>query len=221
MAGWRVILGIISLVLIGATPVRADSHLPILPMPQLNNESLYIQSWIESSKLDLRQDLEAAEKGQQRLVIIWEQKNCSDCKSMHEINLRIPRIVRKITENFSVIRMDIWGERNVIDIDGNILTESELAQKNKINFTPTVQFLAEAIKGPVKGGISGAEAFRFEGYFKPFHYYFLYHYVLNKGYESQPNFQRWLGDIGRSLHENNIKYDIWADALPAELPKQY
>ena len=63
--------------------------------------------------------------------------------------------------------------------------------------------------------------FRSEGYFKPFHFYFLFHYVQSKGYESQPSFQRWLGLIGKDMQAMNIKYDLWVDALPPDLPKKY
>jgi thioredoxin-related protein len=217
-AGSNYGLGILTM---GSTTLRADRHKPILPVPILNEESLYVQNWFSNSTLDIRQDLENTEREGKRLVIFWEQKNCIYCSSMHEINLRIPRIVRKITENFRVIRLNIWGEREIIGLDGKVLLEQEFARKNNITLTPTVQFLGETGEEAGNGSIIDSEAFRFEGYFKPFHYYFLFHYVVSKGYATEPNFQRWLGEIGSVLQEDKIKYDLWADVLPEGLPDLY
>jgi thioredoxin-related protein len=102
-----------------------------------------------------------------------------------------------------------------------VLAETELAGKYGIQYTPTLQFLPESLaKAAGKIG-KELEVFRSEGYFKPFHFYFLFHYVQSKGYESQPSFQRWLGLIGKDMQAMNIKYDLWVDALPPDLPKKY
>ncbi len=205
----------------GSTPVLAGRHEPLLPVPTLNDEGLFVQNWFSKSSLDIRQDLGTAEREDKRLVIFWEQKNCTYCNSTHEINLRIPRVVRKITRNFKVIRLNIWGERKIKGFDGKVLLEKELAREIGVILTPTVQFLGETGNKTANGSIIDLETFRFEGYFKPFHYYFLFHYVVSKGYVTEPNFQRWLGEIGKVLQENKIKYDLWADALPEGLPDQY
>jgi hypothetical protein len=62
---------------------------------------------------------------------------------------------------------------------------------------------------------------RIPGYFKPFHFFFLFHYAFDKGYEEQPNFQRWLSAIGAELDEKGVKYDPWGDELPKDLPEKY
>ncbi|MCP4070326.1 MAG: thioredoxin fold domain-containing protein [Hyphomicrobiales bacterium] len=221
MIAWRIVLIFTSVILMASGPVRADRHQPILPAPELNDEGLHARNWFYNSGLDLRQDLAATRKQGKRLVIFWEQQDCLYCNSMYQVNLRIPRIVEKINNSFNVIRLNIWGKRKVTDLDGTIQSEEELAGKYNIIFTPTVQFLPESLEIAAGRNGSKSEDFRFEGYFKPFHYYFMFHYVEIRGYLSQPSFQRWLGDIGRSLQENNIKYDIWADLLPPELPDQY
>lgn len=59
---------------------------------------------------------------------------------------------------------------------------------------------------------------RIPGYFKPFHFYFLLRYAKTGSYETQPNFQRWLGGIGEKLDELGVKYDLYADTLPENLP---
>ncbi len=221
MIAWKSFFIVAAVLLAASTPARAERHTPSLPMAQLDDQGMHSLKWFSQSTFDLREDLALAEGEGKRLVIIWEQKDCLYCKSMYEVNLRIPRVIEKITKNFKVVKLDIWGERKITDLDGTIQTEKDLARTYRIEFTPTLQFLAETLEKSAGKNGKESEAFRIEGYFKPFHFYFLFHYVLTKGYESEPNFQRWLGNIGRGLQENNIIYDLWADALPHNLPDKY
>ena len=201
--------------------VRADRHMPTLPMAEKPDDGMYAQKWLYKSSLDLRRDLAATEKEGKRLVIFWEQVECAYCKPMYELNLRIPRLVEKIKKNFNVIKLDILGERKVTDLDGTVLAENELAEKFKIYYTPTLQFLPESLELAAGRNGKESEVFRPEGYFKPFHFNFLFHYVQSKGYESEPNFQRWLAVIGKDMQAKNITYDLWADSLPPDLPNEF
>ena len=193
----------------------------LLPMPQIGEDGLHIQSLFHDSFLDLAEDLQEAKAQGKRLVIFWEQRGCPYCKRTHEINLRIPTMVQYIKKNFMVLRLNLWGDREVTDFDGEIMAEKNLAQKYAILFTPTLQFFPESI-AKVAGQTGGvAEVVRIPGYFKPFHFFFLFHYAFDKGYEKQPSFQRWLSNIGNELDEKGIKYDLDADILPKGLPKKY
>ncbi|MCK5168217.1 MAG: thioredoxin family protein, partial [Rhodospirillaceae bacterium] len=168
--------------------------------------------------LDLGEDLAEARANGKRLVIIWEQRGCPYCKRMHEVNLRIPRIVNSIKNNFMVIQLNLWGDREVTDFDGEVLKEKDLANKWGVLFTPTSIFYPESMeKIGTKSG-RDAEVLRIPGYFKPFHFYFLFKYARTNGYESEPNFQRWLGGIGGELDKMGIEYDLYADELPKDLP---
>lgn len=199
-----------------ASGAEAKEHL--LPMPLTGEDGMHQQSWFLESFMNLPEDLEEAAEDGKRLVIIWEQKGCPYCKRMHEVNLRIPRIVNYIKKNFNVIQMNLWGDREVTDFDGEVLSEKNMANKYGVIYTPTLQFFPENLKKV--GGKPGhkAEVLRIPGYFKPFHFYFLFQYAFKKGYETEPNFQRWLGAIGDRLEKEGIKYELWADDLPAGLP---
>ena len=221
MTAWKTIVFIVAVMLTVSGPVRADRHMPTLPMTEIDDDGMYAQKWLYKSSLNLQADLAATERDSKRLVIFWEKRECPYCKTMYKVNLRILRVVEKIKKNFNVIKLDIWGDRKVTDLDGTVLAEKELAGKYEIRYTPTLQFLSESLEKAAGKNGKESKAFRFEGYFKPFHFYFLFHYVQSKGYESQPNFQRWLGDIGKGMQKKNIKYDLWADALPPNLPNEY
>ncbi len=221
MCLWKTMVLITMMLVLVSGLAWADRHTPTLPMPTRSNDGMYAQNWFYNSQLDLRADMASTAKDGKRLVIFWESRHCFNCKPMYEINLRIPRIIEKITRNFNVVKLDVFGDRQVTGLDGAVMSEMKLAQKYKITFTPTLQFLAESLDMAAGENGMESEVFRSEGYFKPFHFLFLFHYVQTKGYASEPNFQRWLGAIGRGMQQSNIEYDLWADALPANLPDRY
>lgn len=216
------IVGLFVLIMAVLPIAKADSadHV-LLPMPQTGESGLYIEPWFLDSFLDLGEDLAEAQAQGKRLVIMWEQRGCPYCKRTHEVNLRLPTIVNYIKKNFVVLQLNLWGDREVTDFDGEVLTEKNLANKYAVLFTPTLQFFPQNLE--LVGGRNGAEAevVRIPGYFKPFHFYFLFHYAFENGYEKEPNFQRWLSGVGDDLDEKGIKYDLWADELPNNLPEKY
>ena len=148
-------------------------------------------------------------------MVFWEQKGCPYCKMTHEVNLRIPKIVKYISDNFVVIHLNIWGDKEVTDFDGEITTEKKLAEKWGVRFTPTIQFFPEKIKNTENKRGSEVEVMRIPGYFKPFHFYFLFKYVNTSAYKHQRNFQRWLSGEGDKLAEKglDIQKQLWSDKL--------
>ena len=75
----------------------------LLPSPVIGEDGLYQQKWFHESFLDLKEDLIEAKSGNKRFVVFWEQKGCPYCKRTHEVNLRIPRIVKTIMLTGSMI----------------------------------------------------------------------------------------------------------------------
>ena len=217
-----VITGLFILV-VASMPVakNANAGMDLLPMPETGEDGLHVQPWFHDSFLDLSEDLKEAQAQGKRLVIIWEQRGCPYCKRTHEVNLRISTVVNYIKKRFVILQLNMWGDREVTDFDGEVLSEKELANKYAVLFTPTFQFFPENLEKVAGRAGNEAEVVRIPGYFKPFHFFFLFHYAFDKGYEIQPSFQRWLSAIGDELDEKEIKYDLWGDELPANLPEKY
>ena len=46
-------------------------------------------------------------------------------------------------ENFLVVQMDIFGSRDVTDLDGTVLPENEMAARWGVVFTPSIYFITE------------------------------------------------------------------------------
>lgn len=198
--------GLMSLGASGGTSGAARAAAPELP---LNDDGLHVQPWFRESFLDLKDDVaEAAAEGK-NLVIFWEQRGCPYCAEMHRVNLADPEISAYIRDNFFALQLNLYGSRIVTDFDGTELEERKLAERWRVNFTPTLNFFpadVSAVDG--KNGLD-AEAWRLLGYWKPFHFHATFVYVKTGAYKDEPNFQRWLGDYREKLRAAGRNVDIW------------
>jgi thioredoxin-related protein len=66
---------------------------------------------------------------------------------MHENVYPDPELSQYIDENFFVIQLNLHGDLEVVDFDGETLSEKKIARKWGILFTPSVIFLPEEVNG--------------------------------------------------------------------------
>jgi len=166
----------------------------------LNEGGLHVQPWFTESFMILREDIEDAAANNKRVAVIIEQRGCPYCKEMHEVNLAIPEIVDYIKANYSVIQLNMWGSREVTDLDGKQMEERELVRRWRVNFTPTIVYLPtpeELAKGEV-------EVARMPGYFKPFHFHTMFEFVKDGAYKSE-SFQRYAQEKFKRLEAEGKK----------------
>lgn len=190
-----------------AAPSLAKEKL--LPMVEANEGGLHVQPWFHESFLDLREDMAEAAAAGKQVAIFWEQKGCPYCREMHRVNLRIPEVVDYIRKNFVVIQLNLWGDREVTDVDGKVTTEKKLARKYRVQFTPTIQFLPKTLaSGNAKPG-HDIEVWRLMGYWKPFHFKNSFVYVNEEGYKTEPNFQRWLQALAQKMQAEGKDVKLW------------
>lgn len=187
----------------------------LLPKPVVGEDGLHQQAWFRDSFLNLREDIAEAKAEGKKLVLMWEQRGCPYCLRTHEVNLTIPKIVNFIKDNFFVIQMNLWGDRDVTDFDGQVMTEKKLAQKYAIRFTPTIQFFPDDLKAIGNKSGKEAEIARQPGYFKPFHFFTLFRYIQSGAYKTEPNFQRYVIAFGDELRARGVDMNkqLWADKL--------
>ena len=206
----RILTGLFAIIaLIGAGSADASGKNKLLPAIEPNEEGVYTQPWFYESFLNLREDIGDSAKEGKQLVILWEQRGCPYCREMHHVNLRRPEIVDYIRKNFNVIQLNLWGDREVTDVDGEITTEKKLARKYRVQFTPTIQFFPPALDDDPKAPGHDTEVWRLLGYWKPFHFMNSFVYVKDKGYESEPNFQRWLQALARKMEAEGKEVKLW------------
>jgi len=114
-------------------------------------------SWFKESFLDLREDVEEATTNKKRVLLYFYQDGCPYCAKLLQDNFGQKKIADKTRNNFDVIALNMWGDKEVTDLSGKVTTEKKFAEKLKVMYTPTLLFLNE--KGQV--------ALRVNGYYAP------------------------------------------------------
>ncbi|WP_425099710.1 thioredoxin family protein [Tropicibacter sp. S64] len=130
----------------------------VLAMPvlaaEVGDDGLHKETWMRDTFKDLREDLDEANAEGKRLVVFVEQRGCIYCQKMHEEVFVDPGLSSYIAENFFVVQVNLHGDTEVTDFDGESLSEKDLARKWNVLFTPNIVFFPEA----VPEGESGARA---------------------------------------------------------------
>jgi|TARA_X000000368_G_scaffold102171_1_gene78883 thioredoxin-related protein len=112
---------------------------------QIGDDGLHKQSWMRDTFKDLREDLDEANLEGKRLVLMFEQRGCVYCSKMHKDVYSREKVSNYIDENFFVVQLNLHGDLEVTDFDGEILSEKAMARKWSILFTPTVLYLPEEV----------------------------------------------------------------------------
>jgi len=180
----RTLLGLAALALTLAAPARAD-------VP-LGDDGLHKPDWLEETFLDLREDLAEATAQGKRLVLMVEQRGCIYCTKMHEKILPDERIDAIIRESFYPVQINLYGDLDVTDLDGTVLSEKDMTRRWNVIFTPTLIFLPEESDG-TKSAIEAAVAVM-PGAFERGTTLAMFTWIRDKAYESEPNFQRYFAD---------------------------
>jgi thioredoxin-related protein len=114
-------------------------------------------AWFKSSFLELQDDVAEASTLSRRVMLIFHQDGCPYCNALVERNLAQKDIEQLMREHFDVIAINMWGDLDVMSVDGQTFTEKTFAQALKVQFTPTLIFLDE----------SGNAVLRLNGYLPP------------------------------------------------------
>ena len=129
------------------TPIYAFSE-------EIGDDGLHKQIWMRDTFKDLREDLNEANMEGKRLVLMFEQRGCIYCSKMHNDVYSRDDISSYIEENFYVVQLNLHGDLEVTDFDGEVLSEKAMARKWNILFTPTVLYLSRE----VEDGLMATEA---------------------------------------------------------------
>lgn len=132
----RVIMALLALVV----------ALPAAAAAEVGDDGLHKQPWMRETFKDLQEDLAEANAAGKRLVLMVEQRGCIYCKKMHEEIYPREEIAGYIDENFFVVQINLHGDTEMTDLDGETLSEKAAARKWGILFTPTVIFLPETVE---------------------------------------------------------------------------
>ena len=158
----------------------------------MGDDGLHKPTWLRDTFKDMSEDLAEANAEGKRMLVIWEQRGCIYCRKMHEEVFPDPEIDALIRENYFVVQMNLFGDVEVTDFDGTTLSEKDMARRWGVVFTPTMMFMPEDGEGLENGGeavVSMPGAFG-RGTTRA-----LLTWVLEKGYEGEEHFQKYVARV--------------------------
>jgi thioredoxin-related protein len=124
---------------------------------EVGDDGLHKQPWFSQTFRDIKEDMAQAKAEGKRLALIFEQRGCIYCRQVHETVLVDPEVRDFIKANYMIVQYNLYGDEEVIDTDGETLSEKTAARKWGVNFTPTIFFLPEdAAEGKDVGALKVA-----------------------------------------------------------------
>ena len=163
-------------------------------------DGLHVEPWIHDTFLDLREDFETAHAEGKRLVVMIEQRGCIYCDKMHEEVFAEPDIAARLDDDFYAVRINLHGDLEVTDLDGEVLSEKEAVRKWGALFTPTAYYLPAEL--PAEGGpLPAVAAVAVPGAFGAWTTRNMMDWVLAEGYAGAEDFQRF---HARRLKEEGV-----------------
>jgi len=156
---------------------------------KLGDDGLHKTPWFSVTFKDLKEDIEAAKADGKRLAIIVEQRGCIYCKKLHETVLSDAKIAKYISDNFMVVQYNMFGDEEVMDTDGEALTEKTAVRKWGLAFTPTIMFLPDA--APKAKNAREAAVMVMPGAFGRYTTLHMFQWVKEKGYLKDEPFQKY------------------------------
>ena len=114
-------------------------------------------AWFKDSFLHLKEDIDEARRNGKRVILMFTQDGCPYCAALVERNLSQREIEATMRKNFDVIAVNLWGDKELVGLDGKTYTEKSYSAAQKIQFTPSLLFFDE----------SGKILLRLNGYVPP------------------------------------------------------
>tara|TARA_R110000751_G_scaffold172928_3_gene279324 strand:- start:35615 stop:36202 length:588 start_codon:yes stop_codon:yes gene_type:complete len=165
----------------------------------LGEDGLHKQDWFSITFKDIAEDIESASEEGKRLAIFIEQRGCIYCKKMHEVLLSDPEVADYIKANFKVVQYNMFGDEEVTDLDGDILTEKAAIRKWGVAFTPTILFMPTTNPGDGDAGQAAVE--KMPGAFGKWTFLNMFRWVHEEAYEGDEHFQKYHARIINELRE--------------------
>lgn len=159
-----------------------------LSAAEMGDDGLHKAPWQRDTFKDLAEDLDEANAEGKRLLVMVEQRGCIYCKKMHEEVFPVPEIDALLTDAFFVVQINMFGDVEVVDFDGEALAEKDLVKKWGLLFTPTLLFFPEDAREVPGNELAVATV---PGAFGRWTTQNMLTWVLEKGYDTDEPFQKY------------------------------
>lgn len=190
-----------------ALPV--DSRLSFDDSPRA--EPVEYPAWFKAPFLDLPTDLAAARAaGKAGLILYFGQAYCPYCHQLLEVNFGREDIVAYTRQHFDVVPLDAQGQAEVTDLNGEVLTERALAEREQADFTPALLFY----------NLQGALVLRLRGYYPPYQFRAALEYVAD-GHDQRESLRDYLarGDNRMVFDETDLNDEAFFAPPPYQLDR--
>lgn len=100
-----------------------------------------LPTWFKESFLDIADDVEEAKENNKHIMLYMHLSGCPYCYKMVEEGFKNNTNTQIIKDNFDVVAINIRGNKEIALNEDLIMTEEEVRNHFKVNFTPTIVFL--------------------------------------------------------------------------------
>lgn len=156
---------------------------------ETGDDGLHKQDWFAITFRDVAEDIETAGTEEKRLAMIFEQRGCIYCREVHENVLTDPEVRDFLQANFVIVQYNLYGDEEVLDTDGEELTEKTAARKWGVLFTPTIIFMPEKTEASLDAKQAAVAVM--PGAFRKGTFLDMFTWVHQKGYEGDEGFQQF------------------------------
>lgn len=167
-------------------------------------------TWFKNSFLDLRDDVAEAHADAKRVLLYFYQDGCPYCQKLLDTNFSQRDIETLTREHYEVIAINIWGDREVVDLQGQELIEKQFASQLKVMFTPTLVFLDD----------TGAGVLRLNGYYPPHRFKAALEYASSPTAAGQQSFRDYLLRAAPVAAQGKLHQEVGALSAPYQLDKR-
>lgn len=159
-------------------------------------------AWFKDSFLDLREDVAEAAEEEKRLILYFYQDGCPYCAKLLNDNFADRGIAQKTQQHFEVIAINMWGDREVTDLQGTATTEKQFAEGLRVQYTPTLLMMDE----------QGKVVLRINGYFAPHKFNVALDFMAGR-HEKTIEFRQYYAKVAPTAASGKVH------ELEASLPK--
>lgn len=179
----------------------------LLAAPAMANEKgddgLHDTEWLRDTFKDIQEDFAEAKSEGKRLMLIVEQRGCIYCDELYENTFTDPRIKAMLEDKYFPVQINLYGDTEVVDADGEVLSEKTATRKWGVLFTPTLIFFPVDLDESKSATAQAAMVV--PGAFKAGTTFDLMTWVYEERYldQSEEDFQRYHGRMIRERDDGD------------------
>jgi thioredoxin-related protein len=179
----RLLLSFLALIIASAPAAAAE----------MGDDGLHKPDWFALTFKDVAEDIQTAADEGKHLALVFEQRGCIYCKRMHEELLTDPEVSGFIEDHFMMVQYNLFGDEEVVDLDGEALTEKTAARHWGVVFTPTILFMPTELpaEGPETVNAGEAAVATMSGAFGKLTFLNMFRWVAENGYDGDEHFQKY------------------------------